>query len=85
MRDNAPSSEQEEANGRSGAQLRALRQSAGLSQEELSLAANVDQSTLSKVERLGPQVISWQKLFSIADAIDCVVEVSFRRKNNESG
>lgn len=70
--------EQEAAYVEAGARLRALRQDKGLSQEALSLNAEIDQSTLSKVERLGPQVVGWRKLAQVAEALDCIIEVNFR-------
>lgn len=68
---------QEAALRQSGLAIRTLREKAGLSQEALSFEAGVDQSTLSRVERLGPHTVSWQKLRSIAKALGCVVEISF--------
>jgi len=73
---------QDEANREAGGLIRQLRQSAGLSQEDLSFEANIDQSTLSKLERIGPQAVSWQKLFSLADALGCVVEVKLVPKDD---
>jgi transcriptional regulator with XRE-family HTH domain len=37
-----------------GGKIRALREAKELSQERLSFDAEIDQSTLSKVERMGP-------------------------------
>lgn len=68
---------QDKAFHKSGQRIRSLREKAQMTQEELSFAANIDQSTLSKLERIGPQVVSWQKLESVARALRCVVEVSF--------
>jgi transcriptional regulator with XRE-family HTH domain len=79
MSDSIPP-EQQAANQEAGKRLREIRQKAGMSQEDVSFAAEIDQSALSKAERLGPQVVSWQKLFAIADALGCLVEVSFRPK-----
>ena len=64
-----------------GASLRAIREAKGLSQEDLSFDANIDQSTLSKVERLGPHVMSWGKIVKIAAALDCLVEISFKPRS----
>lgn len=60
---------QDEANRNAGARIREVRQAAGLSQEAVSLSADMDQSTLSKLERLGPHVVSWQKLFGLASSL----------------
>lgn len=71
--------EQEKAWKEAGERLKQLRLSAGMSQEDVSFDANLDQSTLSKVERMGPHIISFSKLVSVAEALDCVVEVNFRK------
>lgn len=71
---------QDEANRESGARLRDARQRTGKSQEDISFAAGIDQSALSKVERLGPQAVTWKKLFAIANAMGLVVEVTFRER-----
>jgi len=73
-------STQDDALRAAGAQLRALREARGMSQEDLSLDADVDQSTLSKMERLGPQAVSWSKLIKVADVLGCVIEISFRSR-----
>ena len=70
---------QEEAHRRAGEQIRTLRQSAGLSQEDVSMDADVDQSTLSKLERLGPAVMSLRKLEAVAGALGCVVQITFAK------
>lgn len=70
---------QAERFARAGAELKKLRESKGLSQEAISFDANVhvDQSTLSKVERQGPHMVSWAKLIAIAKALECEIEVNF--------
>lgn len=68
---------QAEAFAAAGASIRALRERKGLSQEKLSLDAEVDQSTVSKVERLGPQSMGWAKLVRLAEVLGCVIEVKF--------
>lgn len=70
--------EQELAMKAAGERLKAMRERAGLSQEALALNINYDQSSLSKVERVGPHKVSWSKLFAIAEKLGCVVEVNFR-------
>jgi transcriptional regulator with XRE-family HTH domain len=62
-----------------GAALRELRKDAGLSQEELAAAANVDQSILSKVERLGPSAVRWAQFCRIARELGYGVEISFKK------
>jgi transcriptional regulator with XRE-family HTH domain len=74
--------EQEKAAKEAGERLKAIRTSAGMSQEDVAFDANLDQSTLSKVERVGPHIVSWSKLLAVAEALDCVVEVSFRRRGS---
>ena len=71
--------EQEEASIRSGRQLKEIRLAAGLSQESLASDANIDQSLLSKAERLGIHMIRWNNIHAIAEALDCVIEVTFRK------
>lgn len=61
-----------------GARLKELRLKKNMSQEDVAFAAGVDQSTYSKVERLGPQVVSWAKLQSIAKALGCTIDVHFK-------
>lgn len=71
-------SKQEQAYKEAGERIKQARLTAALSQEALSLDADLDQSTLSKVERLGPHIVSWRKLEAIAAALGCVVEVNFK-------
>lgn len=54
-----------------GASIREIRQENGLSQEQLAMDAGIDQSTLSKIERIGPHVTSWRTLFAILDVLGC--------------
>lgn len=65
---------------KAGASLRSIREAKGKTQEDLAFEAKIDQSTLSKVERLGPQMTSWSKLIQLAESLDAIVEVSFRPK-----
>jgi hypothetical protein len=69
---------QDEALAEAGRKLRSIRESKGLSQEALSLQINMDQSNLSKVERLGPHLVSWAKFLKLASALGCVIEVTFK-------
>jgi transcriptional regulator with XRE-family HTH domain len=68
---------QDEAFVKAGKSIRKARESKGLSQEAAALKASVDQSTLSKAERLGPQELSWNKLRKVAEVLDCIIEVNF--------
>ena len=70
--------DQDEAWQAAGQRLKAIRISAGLSQEELAMDAEWDQSTLSKVERFGPHLVSFGKLKALVDVLGCTVEVIHR-------
>jgi transcriptional regulator with XRE-family HTH domain len=70
---------QNEAFAGAGKTIRKARESKGFSQEALALKINADQSVLSRVERIGPHEISWNKLLKIAEALDCIIEVNFRQ------
>jgi transcriptional regulator with XRE-family HTH domain len=72
--------DQNEALIAAGQRLRKMREQREMSQEKLSIAADVDQSKLSKAERLGPQYVSVAKLASIAEVLDCILEIDFRPK-----
>jgi transcriptional regulator with XRE-family HTH domain len=72
---------QNEAFVAAGQILKAIREQKGMSQEDLAFEAGMDQSTLSKVERVGPQMVSWAKLIAIAEAMGCMIEVNFRSKD----
>lgn len=61
-----------------GEALRALRKKVGRSQEDLSIEIDMDQSTLSKVERLGPSATGWKRFCKIAEALGHEVEIVFR-------
>ena len=67
--------EQMEANVRSGQNFKDARLAAGMSQEGVSFEADLDQSTISAVERHGPQEMGWKKLFALSEALGCVIEV----------
>lgn len=76
---------QAEALAAAGAKLRDLCERSGFSQENLSLEVNVDQSSLSKVERIGPHLFGWQKLLNVADAVGCIVKIDFQPKGEPGG
>ena len=61
-----------------GAALRELRIAAGLSQEDISFAADIDQSTLSKVERLGPAAVGWARFCRIVEALGHEVQITYQ-------
>jgi DNA-binding XRE family transcriptional regulator len=58
-----------------GSQLKQLREELKIPQEKISLEAGVDQSTLSKVERIGPQTISLKSFYALAAELDATVEI----------
>jgi transcriptional regulator with XRE-family HTH domain len=72
--------EQEAAFRMAGEEIRKLRLASGRSQESISYESGIDQSNLSKVERIGPHAVSLKKLSDLAVALDCIVEVSFRKR-----
>ena len=76
--------EQEAAWIESGQRLRELRQAQNLSQEAVCMVANVDQSSFSKAERRGLNELSLKKLQAVAEAMDCVIEISFRPRKTRS-
>lgn len=77
--------DQDEVWQAAGHRLKAVRISAGLSQEELAMDADWDQSTLSKVERLGPHMVSFGKLEALVDALGYAVEVVIRSPTEQVG
>ncbi len=76
-------SKQNELDRAAGAALRVLRERAGRSQEDLSIEIDMDQSTLSKVERLGPSAVGWTRFCKIAEALGHEVEIAFRPVQQE--
>lgn len=64
-----------------GAAIKQARVTAGLSQEDISAASGIDQSNLSKVERLGAHVVSLKKLSDLAESLGYVVDISLRRSS----
>ena len=69
---------QDELDKAAGAALRGLREKASRSQEDLSIEIGMDQSTLSKVERLGPSAATWTRFCKIAHALGHDVEIVLR-------
>ncbi|MCA0358327.1 MAG: helix-turn-helix domain-containing protein [Proteobacteria bacterium] len=63
-----------------GQRIKDARSAAGLSQESLAMDSDLDQSTLSKIERMGPRIVSWKKLEALAEALGCVVDVRLQPK-----
>lgn len=76
-------SRQNELDIAAGTALRQARIAKGLSQEGLAADADLDQSLLSKVERLGPSQVRWTRFCRIAAALGLDVEV--RLLPRESG
>ena len=73
-------SQEDEFKG-AGAALRQLREAQGKSQEDIAFEVGFDQSSYSKVERLGPQVVSWAKLMKIAGALGCSIQITFKPRS----
>jgi hypothetical protein len=71
---------QEELGRALGARVKEIRLAEGLSQEELSFKAEVDQSRLSKLERLGPEAIGWRGFCRVVAALG--FELSFTIKKS---
>ncbi len=65
----------DEALKAAGGDLRRAREALGLTQETVSFSTGIDQSTLSKVEREGPQIISWRKLLKLMRELDCGLRI----------
>ena len=79
-----PSEEQAEAWRASGARLRELRQAAGLSQEALSIGVDMDQSTLSKMERMGLHLGSRKRIAEIAEELGARVRIVIRDRDGHT-
>lgn len=81
----APPSEEQAAEWRaSGARLRELRQAAGLSQEALSIGVDMDQSTLSKMERMGLHLGSRKRIAEIAEELGVRVRIVIRDRDGRT-
>jgi transcriptional regulator with XRE-family HTH domain len=68
-----------------GKKLKELRLASGKSQEDLSFEVNIDQSSLSKGERIGPSAVGWRRFCEIAGALGYNVELVFRPAENAAG
>ena len=81
----APPSEEQAAEWKaSGARLRELRQAAGLSQEALSINVDMDQSTLSKMERVGLHLGSRKRIAEIAEELGVRVRIVIRDRDGRT-
>ena len=56
-----------------GSRLRALRESRGLSRDDLALVAGVDDALLYRYES-GRSLPGWEIVCRLADALDCSLE-----------
>ena len=80
-----PPSEEQAAEWRaSGARIRELRQAAGLSQEALSIGVDMDQSTLSKMERVGLHLGSRKRIAEIAEELGVRVRIIIRDRSGRT-
>ncbi len=68
---------QDDLDKKAGAALRDIRTKLGRSQEDVSIEIDLDQSTLSKVERLGPAAVGWRRFCEIVNALGYEAEVVF--------
>jgi hypothetical protein len=69
---------QDELDKMAGAALRDIRTKLRRSQEDVSIEIDMDQSTLSKVERLGPAAVGWKRFAEIARALGHEAEIVLR-------
>jgi transcriptional regulator with XRE-family HTH domain len=68
---------QDELDKKAGAAIRDIRKKLGRSQEDVSIEVDMDQSTLSKVERLGPAGLGWKRFCDVVQALGYEAEVVF--------
>ena len=68
---------QDDLDKKAGAVLRDIRTKLGRSQEDVSIEFDLDQSTLSKIERLGPPAVGWKRFCNIVNALGYEAEVVF--------
>ena len=68
---------QDDLDKKAGAALREIRTKLGRSQEDVSIEFDLDQSTLSKIERLGPAEVGWRRFCNIVNALGYEAEVVF--------
>lgn len=79
------SNRQAELDQRAGAALRRLRQESSMSQESVADEAGVDQSMLSKIERIGPGAAGWQRFCRVAAALGYEVEICLKPISETTG
>lgn len=75
---------QTELDKEAGAAIKNLRKAAGLSQEELADSSDVDQSALSKAERLGPGAIGWVRFCRVANQLGFAVEICLTKAGSDT-
>jgi len=68
---------QDDLDKKEGAALRDIRTPLGRSQEDVSIEIEMDQSTLSKIERLGPAAVGWKRFCEVVKALGYEAEVVF--------
>jgi len=68
---------QDDLDKKAGAALREIRTQLGRSQEDISIDIDLDQSTLSKIERLGPSAVGWRRFCDVVKALGYEAEVIF--------
>ena len=68
---------QDDLDKKAGAALRDIRTRLGRSQEDVSIEIDLDQSTLSKIERLGPAAVGWKRFCEVVKALGYEAEIVF--------
>ena len=79
---------QDDLDKNAGTALRDIRIKLGRSQEDVSIDIDLDQSTLSKIERLGPASVGWKQFCEIVNALGYEAEIVFhptRRSREPQG
>jgi transcriptional regulator with XRE-family HTH domain len=69
---------QDDLDKKAGAALRDIRAKLGRSQEDVSIDIDLDQSTLSKIERTGPAAVGWKRFCEVVNALGYEAEIVFR-------
>ncbi len=76
---------QDDLDKKAATALRDIRIRLGRSQEDVSIEIDLDQSTLSKVERLGPAHVGWKRFCEIVKALGYEAEIVFHPVHKEPG
>jgi transcriptional regulator with XRE-family HTH domain len=74
---------QDDLDKKAGAALREIRTKLGRSQTDVSIEFALDQSTLSKVERIGPAAVGWKRFCNVVNALGYEAEIVLRPVGKE--